>query len=290
MRKDKIWLLFDQTSLRAVKNSGKIPPNLAKGISMVFARKRFGQNFLQDQRIIEKIANALQINSHSKVIEIGPGRGALTQVLLHKLNQLTVIEIDRDLFALLKNLPQSHKLVGVCEDVLKVDFSQFGGNLHIIGNLPYNISTPLLFHLLTYRHQIQDMIFMLQKEVVDRILAKPRSENYGRLSVIFQYYFDLDHLFDVPPEAFDPIPKVESSVFAMRPKLKIEDVDFDAFEMIVKQAFGMRRKTLSNNMKPILNAQELQELGINPSARPQELDPQDFIKLTQFYQKHKSNP
>lgn len=249
---------------------------------MVFARKRFGQNFLQDAAIIEKIVQALAIDPSATVIEIGPGQGALTKVLLTKVNKLIIIEIDRDLFA---NLNKTDQIQGICADVLTVNFTDFGDKLYIIGNLPYNISTPILFHLLSYRTAIEDMVFMLQKEVVERILASPGTENYGRLSVIFQYYFDLEYLFTVPAEAFIPQPKVESAVFSMRPKKNVVEIHMENFTAVVKQAFSMRRKTLNNNFKGLLSTKDWNLIGLDASRRAQDLCGDDFVKITNFLSK-----
>ena len=252
---------------------------------MVFARKRFGQNFLQDKYIIQSIVQALQVSPNDTVIEIGPGRGALTEELLKQLQQLVVIEIDRDLFANLKHLQNSEKLIPLCQDVLTVDFTQFGNQQHLIGNLPYNISTPLLFHLLKYRDHIQDMVFMLQQEVVDRILAKPKDSNFGRLSVIFQYYCHVERIIDVPPECFDPAPKVHSAVFLLQPKHFKENIKFESLEFIVGKAFSMRRKTLNNNFKNILSSRDWQLLDIDPSQRAQDLSIDNFEKIAAYYEK-----
>lgn len=252
---------------------------------MVFARKRFGQNFLEDKHIIEQIVQALQASPSDNVIEIGPGRGALTALLLKKLQSLTVIEIDRDLFAQLKNLPHSEKLNSICGDVLTVDFKSLGQHLKLIGNLPYNISTPLLFHLLNYRHLIDDMIFMLQQEVVDRIVASPGDSNFGRLSVIFQYYCHVERILDVPRESFNPVPKVDSTVFSLKPKHLPEEVSFKDLEFIVGKAFSMRRKTLYNNLKPIFSQQDWQTLDIDPKKRAQDLNIQDFVNMAAYYAK-----
>ncbi len=252
---------------------------------MVFARKRFGQNFLQDKSVIQKIVDALQPAPNDNVIEIGPGRGALTELLLQKLNRLNVIEIDRDLFKVIQNLPHGEKLNGICQDVLTVDFNQFGERQKIIGNLPYNISTPLLFHLLEYRDLIEDMIFMLQQEVVDRILAQPGDSNFGRLSVIFQYYCEVEKLIDVPPEAFNPMPKVHSSVFGLRPKQLKHPVDFKILEKIVASAFAMRRKTLHNNFKSIFSQQDWINLDIDPKQRAQDLTIDDFVSIAAYFSK-----
>jgi 16S rRNA (adenine1518-N6/adenine1519-N6)-dimethyltransferase len=251
---------------------------------MVFARKRFGQNFLQDKHVIHSIVEALQVTADDKVIEIGPGRGALTEVLLQQLSHLTVIEIDRDLFANLKHLQHSEKLTSICQDVLTVDFSQFGNQQHLIGNLPYNISTPLLFHLLQYRKHIKDMVFMLQQEVVDRILASPNDTNFGRLSVIFQYYCHVERIIDVPPDCFDPAPKVHSAVFLLQPKHFEETIQFKTLEFIVGKAFAMRRKTLNNNFKNILSNTDWQQLDIDPTQRAQDISIDNFVKIAAYYE------
>ncbi len=252
---------------------------------MVFARKRFGQNFLEDKHVIEQIVQALQVSPADNVIEIGPGRGALTALLLKKLQSLTVIEIDRDLFAQLKHLPHSEKLNSICQDVLTVDFKSLGQHLKLIGNLPYNISTPLLFHLLNYRNLIDDMIFMLQQEVVDRIVASPGDSNFGRLSVIFQYYCHVERILDVPRESFNPIPKVDSTVFSLKPKHLPEEVSFKDLELIVGKAFSMRRKTLYNNLKPIFSQQDWETLDIDLKKRAQDLNIQDFVNMAAYYAK-----
>ncbi|MDQ5884237.1 MAG: Ribosomal small subunit methyltransferase [Pseudomonadota bacterium] len=252
---------------------------------MVFARKRFGQNFLQDDRIIEQIVGFLQTRPQDTVIEIGPGRGALTKLLLARLDILHVIEIDNDLFAQLKHLPFSHKLNAVNADVLKVDFNQFGEKLKIIGNLPYNISTPLMFHLLKYRQRIDDMVFMLQSEVVDKLTAPVSSADYGRLSVMFQYYCHVERLLDVPPYCFNPQPKVMSSVVALHPKQQLETVSFEVLEQVVAKAFAMRRKTLANNFKGLLTQDDWQQLGLSSQMRAQDLRVDDFVSLAAYCSK-----
>lgn len=252
---------------------------------MVFARKRFGQNFLQDERIIEQIVGFLQAKREDTVIEIGPGRGALTQLLLARLDRLHVIEIDNDLFAQLKNLPLSARLNALRADVLKVDFTQFGEKLRIIGNLPYNISTPLMFHLLQYRQHIDDMVFMLQSEVVDKLTAPVSSADYGRLSVMFQYYCDVERLLDVPPHCFNPRPQVMSSVVALHPKHQPEKVSLEDLEQVVAKAFSMRRKTLANNFKGILIPDDWQQLGISSQIRAQDLSVDEFVTLADYCSK-----
>lgn len=254
---------------------------------MAFAKKRFGQNFLQDASVIENIVNALAASANDTVVEIGPGRGALTTVLLQRLNQLHVIEIDKDLYANLKDLPHAERLNAICQDALTVDFSSFGNNLRVIGNLPYNISTPLLFHLLSYRASIIDMLFMLQSEVVDRITARPGDTDFGRLSVMFQYYCEVERVLDVPPECFNPIPKVQSAVVSLRPKKLKETISFDVLENIVAKAFAMRRKTLSNNFRDMFTEADWAQMGISSKKRAQELNIEDFVTMADYSTKMK---
>lgn len=248
-------------------------------------RKRFGQNFLQDPHIIDQILTALHLQKNDTVIEIGPGLGALTIPLLKYLEHLTAIEIDRDLQAHLSALPIAKgKLELIAADALTVDFSQLGAGLRIIGNLPYNISTPILFHLLSYSKSITDMHFMLQKEVVDRLAAKPGTKEYGRLTVMVQYLCEVESLFIVPPDAFHPKPKVYSAIVRLTPYQApvYPVVDVLHLEQLVAQAFAMRRKMLANNLKPLLNAAQLNDLGIDPQARPEQISVGDYVKITQF--------
>lgn len=248
-------------------------------------RKRFGQNFLQDRLIIDSIIQALHPQRTDNVLEIGPGLGALTQPLLRKLDKLTAIEIDTDLQAHLATLPDaSNHLTVVNADALTIDYSEFGQQLRVIGNLPYNISTPLLLRLLHYTPFIADMHFMLQKEVVLRLVASPGSKAYGRLSVMLQYYCEVEHLFDVPPTAFHPQPKVDSAIVRLTPHTTplYPAVEFANLEKLVACAFSMRRKTLANNLKPIMSAANLTELGIDPTLRPEQISVADYVKLTKF--------
>lgn len=248
-------------------------------------RKRFGQNFLHDQSIITQIVSVMKLQSHDNVLEIGPGMGALTRHLLPKLDTLTAIEIDRDLQAFLQTTyGEEGRLHLINQDALKIDYAQFGEALRIVGNLPYNISTPLLLHLLSYLPHIKDMHFMLQKEVVQRMAAEPGSKAYGRLSVILQYYCEITYLFDVPPEAFEPAPKVDSAIVRLTPYeiSPYAAVSFDAFEKLIAIAFNMRRKTLANNLKPLISAQQLQQLDIDPGLRPEQLSIEDFVKISNF--------
>lgn len=248
-------------------------------------RKHFGQNFLQNRQIVEQILSSLHLQKEDKVIEIGPGLGALTQPLLKYLDHLIAIEIDRDLQVHLASLSiAKDKLELVPADALTVDFRQWGGNLRILGNLPYNISTPLLLHLLNYATSIVDMHFMLQKEVVERLAARPGTRDYGRLTVMIQYHCEVEPLFEVPPEAFYPKPKVDSAVVRLIPHQlsPYPEVDLKALEQLVAQAFGMRRKTLANNLKPVLSAMQLSDLGIDPLARPEQISIMDYVQITKF--------
>ena len=243
-------------------------------------KKRFGQNFLQSQVVIDNILRELQPIPTDRLVEIGPGRGALTFELLKKQCKLTAIEIDRDLCAYLKSAPLAQNaLTLVNQDALMVDYRDFGSSLRLIGNLPYNISTPLLIHVLRQIDAISDMHFMLQKEVVDRIVAEPGSKTYGRLSVMTQAYCEVDYLLDVPPSAFTPQPKVDSAVVRLVARENLPDIKFSALEKLVATAFAMRRKTLLNNLKKIVTANQLIDLGIDPSSRPEQISVEEYIRI-----------
>lgn len=253
------------------------------------ARKRFGQNFLNDQNIIRKIVAAIHPKPDDKLIEIGPGLGALTTPLLERVDAMEVVELDRDLVPKLPLLPNGEKLKIHAIDALKFNFSlsAFEGRdadelLRVVGNLPYNISSPLIFHLLSFRGQIKDMHFMLQKEVVERLAAQPNSSNYGRLSVVVQSHCKVEHLFNVSKHCFTPAPKVESAIVRLTPYIEppynIQNVD--NFEKIVKQAFAQRRKTLRNNLKGLLDAKQIESVSIDPSTRPETLSVTAFASLS----------
>ena len=246
-------------------------------------RKRFGQNFLQSQYVIHQIIDALSLQPQDKVVEIGPGLGALTKPLLQQLPHLIAIELDRDLCAYWQDFSTESVLEVLAADALRVDYSQWGDSIRLVGNLPYNISTPLLFHLLKYQSSIEDMHFMLQKEVAERLAAAPGNKNYGRLSIMIQYCCEVNLLFEVPPEAFEPPPKVDSAVVCLRP-YRVSSyavVDKGLLGKVVTQAFAMRRKTLANNLKPLLSAAELLALDIDPVARPEQIALEDYVRLTQ---------
>lgn len=248
-------------------------------------RKRFGQNFLHHTHVIQDILQAINPQAHDNLLEIGPGLGALTLPLLSQVSALTAIEIDRDLQRYLLEHPDTQgKLKLVAADALTVSYDQFGTNLRIIGNLPYNISTPLLIHLLSFCGFIEDMHFMLQKEVVERMAAAPGTKDYGRLSIMLQYHCAVEHLFNVPPEAFQPQPKVESAIVRLRPYAlpPYESVDRLVLERLVAAAFAMRRKTLANNLKGIISATQLEELGIDSRKRPEQISISEYVQLAKF--------
>ena len=249
-------------------------------------RKRFGQNFLQDANIINAIIASLVATPEQHFVEIGPGLGALTFKLLPHIKQLDVIELDRDLAENLHKIAINNPDLTVhSEDALTFNFRQLSPlPLRIIGNLPYNISTPLIFHLLQYADIINDMCFMLQKEVVGRITAPTNSAAYGRLSVMVQYYCATEHLFDVPPTAFKPQPKVESAIIRLIPHriLPAPASDEILFAKVVKTAFMHPRKILSNNLKNIISTTELENLSITTTQRPQQLSVKDYVTIANY--------
>lgn len=251
------------------------------------AKKRFGQNFLVDTNIIDKIIHSINPQPEDHIIEIGPGLGALTQPLLKALYRLDAIELDRDVIPQLKTLEGSEKLHIHNIDVLAFDFTEFNesnfehGKLRITGNLPYNISTAVLFHLVSHRNCIHDLHFMLQKEVVERIAAGTGSNNYGRLSVMMQLYFRISPLFTVAPQCFRPAPRVQSAIVRMVPRtsLAISNNEHDDFAALVRQAFSQRRKTLKNTLRGLCGPGQIEAAGIDPGNRPQELSVDDYTRL-----------
>lgn len=246
------------------------------------ARKRFGQHFLTDGYIIDSIVRAIDPRAGQALVEIGPGLGALTQPVVERAGKLTVIELDRDLAARLRKRPE---LNVVESDVLKVDFpalsdSLGGGKLRVVGNLPYNISTPILFHLLGSAHRVEDQHFMLQKEVVDRMAAGPGSKVYGRLSVMLQWRYDIEALFNVPPASFDPPPQVDSAIVRMVPLPAPAAIDMKRFEALVQAAFSQRRKLLRHALGAWLTAQGY-EGNFNLQRRAEEVPVAEFVALAQ---------
>lgn len=241
---------------------------------MSIPRKRFGQNFLTDPGIIDRIHRGMGIKAEDHVIEIGPGRGALTSGLAASDCHLTLIEVDRDLAGQLTLDYPGTELIN--QDVLKVEFQDLGpGPVRVVGNLPYNISTPLLFKLLEYDGLFQDMHFMLQLEVVDRMIAVPSTKAYGRLSVMTQLYCHAEKLFEVPAEAFSPRPKVRSAIVRLTPRPGTHLPD--PLESVLIQAFSARRKTVRNALKGLLTEADLESLDIDPTLRPENLSPEEFM-------------
>lgn len=246
-------------------------------------RKRFGQNFLKNQIVIDDILSVISPQPDDLMVEIGPGLGALTTPLARSLQQLHVIELDRDI---VKTLQDKYANVVVHEgDALKFDFASLGthlrAQLRVVGNLPYNISTPLLFHLAEHIACVRDIHVMLQKEVVERMVAQPDTAAYGRLSVALQYRFDMEKVLDVGPEAFFPQPKVDSAVVRMVPREKHEPeaTDEPLFARITTAAFSQRRKTLRNTLRNVLELADFEALGIDPGARAETLSVSDFVRI-----------
>jgi 16S rRNA (adenine1518-N6/adenine1519-N6)-dimethyltransferase len=249
-------------------------------------KKRFGQNFLIDAGVIHTIIAAINPQADDTLVEIGPGLGALTAPLMARVHHLHVVEIDRDLIARLQDRYRPEQLSIHAGDALTFDFGALGSmdkRLRLVGNLPYNISTPLLFHLAGFAEHIRDMHFMLQREVVERMTAEPGSSAYGRLSVMLQYRFYLEKCLDVPPESFNPAPKVESAVVRLIPKPAAElTADIACLEKVVAAAFSQRRKMLRNTLKTLFSVAELTVLSIAPDSRPEELPLAAFIALANW--------
>jgi 16S rRNA (adenine1518-N6/adenine1519-N6)-dimethyltransferase len=245
------------------------------------ARKRFGQNFLVDDGVIAAIVAAVAPRRDDTVIEIGPGLGALTAPLVDRLDHLLVAEIDRDLIARLRRRWPANRLTVHEGDVLDLDFSALGADLRVVGNLPYNISTPLLFHLAGHACRIRDIHVMLQKEVVERMVAAPGDSAFSRLSVMLQYRFAMAMLFEVPPACFDPAPQVDSALVRLIPHAALPHParDETLFAKVVSRAFAQRRKTLRNTLRGLADHSLLARLDIDPGARAQELSVADFVRI-----------
>lgn len=249
-------------------------------------RKRFGQHFLHDKQIISRIVDVIAPNGSDHLIEIGPGEGAITFPVLQQSGVLEAIELDRDLVPILQARSEGVGKLQIHQgDVLKFDFANLKTDdrpLKLFGNLPYNISSPLIFHLLTYANIISDMTFMLQKEMADRLAAEVDSDHYGRMSVMVQYHCEVDLLFDVPPDAFNPPPKVDSSIIRLVPykTLPYKARDENVFADVVKQAFAQRRKTLRNSLKKLVSDEIWQAANIDPQRRAETLSVEDFVKLS----------
>jgi 16S rRNA (adenine1518-N6/adenine1519-N6)-dimethyltransferase len=253
---------------------------------MHIARKRFGQHFLHDKQIIQKIVDAIMPSPGQNIIEIGPGQGALTLPVLKRVGKLHVVELDRDLIPMLKTrCAEKGELIVHQADALEFDFGQLALEaqpMRLIGNLPYNISTPLIFHLIKYSSQIIDMHFMLQKEVVDRMAARPGADAYGRLSIMVQYHCRVSSLFHVGPTAFNPPPQVDSSIVKLVPhrELPYRAKDYVHFANLVKTAFSHRRKTLRNSLRTIVSDENWEDVHIDSQLRPEQLSLGEYVKLS----------
>tara|TARA_B100000809_G_C15061886_1_gene502683 strand:- start:238 stop:1101 length:864 start_codon:yes stop_codon:yes gene_type:complete len=268
------------------RNQGSSQAHTQKGELSHKARKRFGQNFLHDAGIIESIVRSIRPQADDCLVEIGPGKGAITEGLIDDCHSLHVVELDRDLIPWLVIKFERHPQFNIHQaDALKFDFESIMEDdkpLRIVGNLPYNISTPLIFHLLSYHERVQDMHFMLQKEVVKRMAAQASEKAYGRLGIMVQYFCKVEHLFDVPPECFDPAPKVDSAIVRLIPydKLPYPADDYKIFDRLVNTAFQQRRKTLRNTLKQLLTVEQIEQLTIDTSVRPENLSMQEFVELS----------
>ena len=247
------------------------------------ARKRFGQNFLTDDHVLHNIIESIGPRRGDTMVEIGPGLAAMTALLLKELDHMHVVELDRDLVARLEKSYPRERLTVHSGDALKFDFGSIpvpeGKKLRVVGNLPYNISSPLLFHLADYAHLVEDQHFMLQKEVVERMVAEPGTKAYGRLSVMLQWRYDMAMLFVVPPTAFDPPPQVDSAIVRMVPTKRQLPADAGTLEAVVQKAFSQRRKVIRNCVAGMFTEEQLVEAGINPADRPEAVPVESYIAL-----------
>ena len=252
------------------------------------AKKRFGQNFLHNESVISDIVDAINPEKDENLVEIGPGLGALTEPVIERAGKISVVELDRDLAHRLRHHPFIAKDLTIYEtDALSFNFATLVNKdkpLRIFGNLPYNISTPLIFHLLTFKDSVKDMHFMLQKEVVDRMAAGPHSKTYGRLSIMTQYQCQVIPVMEIGPEAFKPAPKVDSAIVRLIPHAHIDNPvkDIAALNMVCLTAFNQRRKTIRNSFKKIISEVQLSKLAIDPNLRPENLSLDEYIKLANF--------
>lgn len=252
------------------------------------ARKRFGQNFLHDDYIIDSIVAAIAPQADDNIVEIGPGLGALTEPVAAKVNCLNVVELDRDLAERLEKHPFLRDKLNITQaDAMQFDFGQLASEdkqLRVFGNLPYNISTPLMFHLFSFANKIKDMHFMLQKEVVNRLCAGPNCKAYGRLTVMAQYYCKVIPVLEVPPTAFKPAPKVDSAV------VRLEPYDVPPFvakslkilNQVCSMAFNQRRKTIRNGLRDLLSAEQLQEIGIDTTKRAENITVEEYVNIANY--------
>lgn len=252
-------------------------------------RKRFGQHFLSSPLVIERILDVIQPQAGDRIVEIGPGRGAITEPLAQNQGELHLVELDRDLASMLSDRYAARQNVVLhVADALTFDFGSLGTKLRVVGNLPYNISTPLLFHLIEHRQTIRDMHFMLQKEVVDRMAAREGNKSYGRLTIMLGCYLNVEPLFDVPPSAFTPPPKVDSAVVRLTPRNDAHNLPDDPalLKQLVTQAFSQRRKTLRNALKALAPAAALEAVGIDPGTRAEQLPIAAWVALADSLSAH----
>ena len=255
------------------------------------AKKKFGQNFLVDRYFISKIINEINPKEESNILEIGPGKGAITEPILKKINHISVVEIDPDMIKILKHKISTKNISILAEDVLGINDEFFKKFNKVIGNLPYYISTEIILKLTKIYDSSFELYFMVQKEVAERITAKPSNKSFGRLSVILQYYFDTELLFEIPPKAFSPQPKITSAFIRLirKKRLSLKVIDKECFEKIVKIAFSQKRKTIKNNFKNILFEKDFLNLEISPKIRSEALAIDQFIKLENYVTQNNIN-
>jgi len=256
---------------------------------MIKAKKKYGQNFLIDSSVIKNIVDIINPQDEDKILEIGPGLGSITFPILDKINKIDVIEIDPDMVGFLSNSNYSKKINIHTNDILEIHDSFFKNYNKIVGNLPYYISTEILIKICNINNKNKKIYFMLQKEVAERISSPPGNKIYGRLSIIIQYFYDVEKLFDVAPNSFNPPPKINSSIVELIPKKEFKEkiLNFVNFEKITKLAFGQKRKTIKNNFREVLSEADFKILNINPQNRPETLGVDDFVRIENYMDKRK---
>jgi len=256
---------------------------------MIKAKKKYGQNFLIDSSVIKNIIDIINPQNEDKILEIGPGLGSITFPILDKIKKIDVIEIDPDMVNFLNNSKYSKKINIHTNDILKIEDNFFENFDKIIGNLPYYISSEILIKICNINKKNKKIYFMLQKEVAERISSPPGNKIYGRLSIIIQYFYDVEKLFDVAPNSFNPPPKINSSIVELIPKKEFKEkiLNFVNFEKITKLAFGQKRKTIKNNFREVLSEADFEILNINPQNRPETLGVDDFVRIENYMDKRK---
>jgi len=258
------------------------------------ARKRFGQNFLHDEQVIARIVDAISPQADQHLLEIGPGQGAITDLLAQASGPLDCVELDRDLADFLRKRFAQHSNVSIQQqDILKFNLASLvdrGNKIRVVGNLPYNISTPVIFHLLQSVDLIQDMTFMLQLEMAQRLGARPGNKNYGRVGIMVQYFCEVEHLFNVPSAAFTPKPKVSSAIVRLtpHPRRAFEARSAEALQTVVRTAFNLRRKTLKNSLKAIMSAESLAQISVSLSERPENLGLSDYVAISDLLEQEQN--